>query len=138
MIKILRNKKIFPATIILLGFLLFASVTYSYTAYNASCSVAGCNLGPINEGDQPQYKIGPLALGKASDPVSGASLDVSGTINVSSLLSFGNITVNNPSDNSLGNYSASNMQIDNFYNSGAIKRPVCTDQNGKISICSSN
>lgn len=133
MIEIFKNKKIFPATVILFGILFFAAITHSFTSYNAGCSVSGCNLPPINEGGEAQYKVGPLAFGKASNPVSLASLDVNGTIDTSSLLSFGNIVVGSPSNANLGNYKADNIKIDSLSSNG--KRTVCTDQNGLLKAC---
>lgn len=110
------------------GILLFAGITQSYNS--PTCTAPSCNsLPPINEDSMSQYKIGSLALGTSASPTAGASLDVVGTINADSLISFGDVIVNS----SGSSYLAHNLNLSKL--AGTTKKALCVDSSGKLTSC---
>lgn len=69
--------KIASATGLILGAFALSALATDWTA--APCAAPGCNTSaPINVGAPAQFKLGPLAIGKSSNPAAGYDLEVLG------------------------------------------------------------
>lgn len=109
-------------TTIILGF--------SIAWISSSVGVAfGSGTTPIYKNNQAQVKLGPLAIGKNSNPVLSAALEVPGTVITNGFISEGTGGIK-----IFGNLEVKNFFLDSL-TATSTPTPVCADVGGNLINC---